>query len=43
MDYDIDSVTLAMYDFDKTGKFIGWHPYFNLKAPELLEASMKSP
>lgn len=43
LDYDIDSVSLAMFDFDNGGKFIGWSPYFNVESSDLLKASLNLP
>lgn len=42
-DYDIDSVSLAMFDFNEGGKFIGWSPYFNLRNTQMLDASLTLP
>lgn len=42
-DYDIDSVSLAMFDFGNGGKFIGWSPYFKLNNTQMLEASLTLP
>lgn len=42
-DYDIDSVSLATYAFDRNGKFIGWSPYFNLQSTKLLKLSEQLP
>ena len=42
-DYDIDSVSLAMYAFDKTGKFVKWSDYFNLSTKEMLQSSLQLP
>lgn len=42
-DYDIDSVSLAMFDFDNGGKFIGWSPYFKLESDNLFSASLTLP
>lgn len=42
-DYDIDAVSLATYAIDKSGRFVGWSPYFNLQNVELLGASKRLP
>lgn len=42
-DYDIDVVSLAMYAFDKQGKFVQWSPYFNLSSADTLQASLQLP
>lgn len=42
-DYDIDAVSLAMYGFDKSGKFIQWSDRFNMDSVPMLEASLDLP
>lgn len=42
-DFDIDKVSLLGYSFDKTGKYVGWSPYFNLSSVKTLKASEKLP
>ena len=40
---DIDAVSLSMYAFSPTGKFIGWSDRFDLSSPEMLNASLTYP
>lgn len=42
-DYDIDKVFLLGFEFDRTGKFIGWSPLFDLFSLKTLEESEKLP
>lgn len=42
-DFDIDKVSLLGYSFDRSGKYIGWSPYFNLNSVPLLKKSEKLP
>lgn len=42
-DFDIDKVSLLGYSFDRTGKYVGWSPYFNLKTINNLKASEMLP
>lgn len=42
-DYDVDAVSLSMYAFSPTGKFIGWSDKFDLSSPEMLSASLSLP
>ena len=42
-DLDIDAVTMLGYEFDHSGKFVGWSPYFDLKNKETFEASKLLP
>lgn len=42
-DLDIDKVSLLGYSFDKSGKYVGWSPYFNLHSYKTLEESEKLP
>lgn len=38
-DFDIDCVSLLTYEFDKSGKFVGWSPFFDLSSKTQLEIS----
>lgn len=38
-DFDIDCVSLLTYEFDRSGKFVGWSPFFNLTNTEQLRLS----
>lgn len=42
-DYDIDSVSIAMYDINRSGTLDLWSPYANTESIELLNASMNIP
>ena len=42
-DLDIDAVTMLGFEFDKSGKFVGWSPYFNIESDDHLRESMKMP
>lgn len=42
-DLDIDKVSLLGYSFDRTGKYVGWSPYFNLSSQNALAESEKLP
>lgn len=42
-DLDIDKVSLLGYSFDKSGKYIGWSPYFNLHSESTLKESETLP
>lgn len=42
-DLDIDKVSLLGYSFDKTGKYVGWSPYFNLHSSDTLKESENLP
>lgn len=42
-DYDIDSVSLASYSFDKSGRYVLHSPYANTETIENLQASEKIP
>lgn len=42
-DFDIDKVSMLGYSFDKTGKYVGWSPYFNLSSIKTLKSSEKLP
>lgn len=42
-DLDIDKVSLLGYSFDRTGKYVGWSPYFNLSSQSALVESEKLP
>jgi hypothetical protein len=38
-DFDIDCVSLLTYEFDRSGKFVGWSPFFDLSSKTQLEIS----
>lgn len=38
-DLDIDAVSLLGYSFDKSGKYVGWSPFFNLSNTKTLADS----
>ena len=38
-DYDIDKAYIMGYDFDSSGQYVGWSPYFNYSSIESLKAS----
>ena len=42
-DFDIDKVSMLGYSFDRTGKYVGWSPYFNLSSVPNLKVSEKLP
>lgn len=42
-DLDIDKVSLLGYSFDRTGKYVGWSPYFDLSSQDALVESEKLP
>lgn len=42
-DLDIDKVSLLGYSFNKTGKYVGWSPYFNLYSKNTLKESENLP
>lgn len=42
-DLDIDKVSLLGHSFDRTGKYVGWSPYFNLSSQNALAESEKLP
>lgn len=42
-DFDIDKVSMLGFSFDRTGKFVGWSPYFNLHSTDTLKASETLP
>ena len=42
-DLDIDKVSLLGYSFNKTGKYVGWSPYFNIQNTKALDASETLP
>lgn len=42
-DYDVDAVSLAMFDFDRSGRLIAWSKDFNLSSRKFLKASLTLP
>ena len=42
-DLDIDAVTMLGFEFDHSGKFVGWSPYFDITSSDHLRESMKMP
>lgn len=42
-DFDIDKVSMLGYSFDRSGKYIGWSPYFNLSSSTMLKVSETLP
>ena len=38
-DFDIDCVSLLTYEFDRSGKFVGWSPFFDLTNSNQLKIS----
>lgn len=42
-DYDIDKAYIMGYDFDTSGHYVGWSPYFNFNSIESLKASEMLP
>ena len=42
-DYDIDKAYIMGYDFDTSGHYVGWSPYFNYSSIESLKASEMIP
>lgn len=40
-DYDIDCVSLLLYELNKNGTFAGWSPYFDVSSEENLKISEK--
>ena len=42
-DYDVDKATFLEYTLDKSGKFIGWSPFFDLSSEQTMNASLNLP